>query len=131
MSPLLNQLVYFLKDTSPKTIPWFVSDVTPRDFKQTFESLLDHTFFRDASDPSRSASEEHLTIMVNRWKQHLKEGTFVLSVSPETLLGEDTGDKADFWTSPYPSWNMKKLAPGLFSSLKASDLVIFKVRCLF
>lgn len=66
--------------------------------------------------------------MVNRWKQYLEEGVFALSVSPDTRFGEDTGDKADFWISPYPYWNMKKLAPGLFEFLKASDLVIFKVR---
>lgn len=66
--------------------------------------------------------------MVNRWKQYLEEGIFALSVPPDTRLGEDTGGKADFWVSPYPYWNMKKLAPGLFETLKASDLVLFKVR---
>lgn len=128
MSLSLNQSACFLKVISPKTIPWFVSDVTPCDFKQTFVSLLDQKFFRDASDSPKSESEKHLTIMVNRWKQYLEEGIFTLSVPPDTRFGENTGDRADFWISPYPYWNMKKLAPGLFEFLKASDLVIFKVR---
>ena len=36
--------------------------------------------------------------------------------------------QANFWTSPYPYWNMEKLAPELFADLSQSSLVIFKVR---
>ena len=36
---------------SPKLIPWFVSDVTPPDFKSTITSLLSPTFFPEESTP--------------------------------------------------------------------------------
>lgn len=34
--------------------------------------------------------------------------------------------QADFWTSPWPYWNLKERASGVFESLKDSGLVIFK-----
>lgn len=111
-------------------IPWFVSDVTPPDFKQVFVSLPDPTFFDSASE-GESESRQHLITMTNRWKEYIDQGVFVLSVSPESRLGEDTHGAADFWTSPYPYWNMESLAPELFKNLRTSGLVIFKVCCLF
>lgn len=42
-------------------------------------------------------------------------------------MGFDANIQADFWTSPYPYWNMKDLAPEVFGGLKDSGLVIFKV----
>lgn len=36
--------------------------------------------------------------------------------------------QANFWTSPFPYWNMKELAPELHAHLRESNLVIFKVR---
>jgi hypothetical protein len=107
-------------------IPWFVSDVTPSDFKQTFELLLDALFFDPASE-ANPKSREHLVTLVNRWRDHVNRGIFSLSVSPDLHLGEDTRGMADFWTSPYPYWNMRIHSPELFKYLCASDLVIFKV----
>jgi hypothetical protein len=107
-------------------IPWFVSDVTPPDFKQTFESLLDPNFF-DSMANDTNESRKRLVLMVTRWKYYLDRGIFVLSISQDLHLGEDTHGKADFWTSPYPYWDMKTHAPELFKYLSTSDLVIFKV----
>ncbi|KAI0656671.1 DUF89 domain-containing protein [Cubamyces menziesii] len=107
-TPYVSKVVFH-----PKLIPWFVSDVTPPDFKSTTKSLLSPTFFPQENTsgeaPASSASEEsrqHLYEMVKRW--------------------ESSDEKADFWTSPYPYWNMKELAPGLHKSLEDSSLVIFK-----
>lgn len=36
-----------------------------------------------------------------------------------------------FWTEPWPYWNMKERANQLWSWLRDSDLVIFKVRTFF
>ncbi|KXN86683.1 hypothetical protein AN958_09767 [Leucoagaricus sp. SymC.cos] len=109
----------------PKMIPWFVSDVTPPDFKHAFASLLDPAFF-DSIPEGSEESWQHLISMVNRWKSYIDQDIFALSVSPELHLGENTHGKADFWTSPYPYWDMKTLAPELFKYLSSSDLVIFK-----
>ena len=68
--------------------------------------------------------------MVTRWKTYIDQGVFSLSVPMDTALGGDRGGmtvKAEFWTTPWPFWQMKDRAHELFRSLTASDLVIFKV----
>jgi hypothetical protein len=117
---------------SPKLIPWFVSDVTPADFKLAITSLLDRSFFNaaGASNSNSSAGHEHLKHMVTRWNTYIDQGVFSLSVSMDTALGGDRGGmavRAEFWTSPWPFWHMKDRAHELFRSLVESDLVIFKV----
>lgn len=64
--------------------------------------------------------------MVTRWKKYVDEGIFTLSVPLETTLG-DGGSLADFWTTPWPYWDMETLAPDLWDTLRDSALVIFKV----
>lgn len=105
-----------------------MSDVTPTDFKETITSLLDPGFF-PSTDSGHGLSFEHLQQMVLRWKNYVDQGIFRLSVPTETPLGG--GDKdaalADFWTTPWPYWDIESLAPDIFRDLKSSNLVIFKV----
>ena len=77
-------------------IPWFVSDVTPPDFKGTIPSLLSESFFSskptDSSDPAapppqNDESHGYLRQMVTRWQSYLDSGVFSLSVPQETELG--------------------------------------------
>ena len=108
-------------------IPWFVSDVTPVDFKDTFKVLRDPTFF-----PAENGSEiehKHFDYMVSRWNSYLEKGIFSLSVSQETPLGGGTFNAkvAEYWTTGRPYWEMETEAPELFASLVGSGLVIFKV----
>ncbi|KAJ8480751.1 hypothetical protein ONZ51_g6456 [Trametes cubensis] len=114
-TPYVSKVVFH-----PKLIPWFVSDVTPPDFKSTTKSLLSPTFFPQENTsgeaPASSASEES--------RQHLYEMTARSAVPMRRLRIYVC--QADFWTSPYPYWNMKELAPGLHKSLEDSSLVIFK-----
>ncbi|KAG6841398.1 hypothetical protein C0991_011562 [Blastosporella zonata] len=112
--------VYF----HPKLIPWFVSDVTPPDFAKAITSLLDPSFFPVGKDAAPS-NPEHLTHMVTRWKGYMEQGIFNLSVPNDTPLGGNP-QPAEFWTSPWPYWNMETHASDLFATLKRSDLVIFK-----
>jgi len=123
-TPYVSRVVFH-----PKLIPWFVSDVTPPDFYPSITSLLDPAFFPpppDASVDSTSDSQyEHLKNMVTRWKTYIDEGIFSLSVPLETPLGG--GDlSAEFWTTPWPYWDMKTRAPDLWKTLRDSGLVIFK-----
>ncbi|KAH9948501.1 DUF89 domain-containing protein [Amylocystis lapponica] len=121
-TPYVSKVVFH-----PKLIPWFVSDVTPPDFKSAISSLLSPTFFATTSPESAqtAAAPAHLQAMVSRWAAYLDSGVFALSVPPETPLGASDA-KADFWTSPWPYWNMQQQGPTVFHSLKDSGLVIFK-----
>lgn len=68
--------------------------------------------------------------MVTRWQTYIDQGVFSLSVPMDTPLGGDRCGKtirAEFWTTPWPYWQMKDRAHELFRSLLDSDLVIFKV----
>ena len=112
---------------SPKLIPWFVSDVTPPDFKDTFSSLSNLSFFSD--DLRSEISVDHLQVLVARWTRYLEAGIFSLSVPLETPLGGgQTKERqlAEFWTAASPYWCMEKEAPEAFDTLKESALVIFK-----
>jgi len=131
-TPYVSKVVFH-----PKLIPWFVSDVTPADFSSTVPSLLSDTFFPSPSaelgaqpesapiPPSRPEEYEYLQNMVQRWQSYIDSGVFALSVPTNTPLG-GSNVKADFWTSPYPYWDMKERAPEVWETLKNSGLVVFK-----
>lgn len=88
---------------SPKLLPWFVSDVTPPDFKSAISSLLSPAFFPSESEAQTTAHEQsegaiptpselpesrvHLKEMVTRWAGYLENGVFALSVPIDTPLG--------------------------------------------
>ncbi|OCB87966.1 DUF89 domain-containing protein [Sanghuangporus baumii] len=119
-TPYVSKVVFH-----PKSIPWFVSDVTPPDFRALFTSLRSESFFlHDA--PSGDARIQ-LSTLLTRWEQYVEKGAFALSVPLETKLGEKN-EIYDFWTAPNPYWDMIEKAPKLFESLKQSGLVIFKAR---
>ncbi|CAA7262587.1 unnamed protein product [Cyclocybe aegerita] len=126
-TPYVTKVVFH-----PKLIPWFVSDVTPPDFKTTFDALEDASSFFSSPTFSPSDSETtHMHTMVSRWQSYLASGVFSLSVPVETPLGGGGKDDeevkaAEFWTSPYPYWDMRTRSPGAFESLRGSGLVIFK-----
>ncbi|KAJ3501262.1 hypothetical protein NLJ89_g9417 [Agrocybe chaxingu] len=125
-TPYVSKVVFH-----PKLIPWFVSDVTPPDFKATFDALEDASSFFSSPTFSPSDSETtHLRTMVARWQSYLASGAFSLSVPVETPLGGGGKDEkikaAEFWSSPYPYWDMRTRSPRAFESLQGSGLVIFK-----
>ncbi|KAG8771112.1 hypothetical protein FRC12_003856 [Ceratobasidium sp. 428] len=100
----------------PKPIPWFVSDVTPRDFSSIFVALKDRTFFTTL-DESATQSEA-LTKMLMRWERYAEKGVFALS--PESTHA--------FWVAPGGYW---EIAPGrdgeeVGKALDGSGLVVFK-----
>ena len=107
-----------------------MSDVTPPDFKDTFNVLADASFFpKDDGDDAQTQTQlEHLNRMVSRWKFYLEQGIFTLSVPVDSPLGGNgTNKDADFWTTAKPYWNMAVEAPKTYASLAKSDLVVFKV----
>lgn len=85
-----------------KTIPWFISDVLPTDFRYTLSEL------KASEDPILSDAG-------SRWDEMLTKGQFEL-VEP--------GDH--FFTSPYEYYKMEKIAPELYRSMADAHLAIFK-----
>ncbi|EIN05895.1 DUF89-domain-containing protein [Punctularia strigosozonata HHB-11173 SS5] len=127
-TPYVSRVVFH-----PKLIPWFVSDVTPPDFRALIESLSDPSFFPPSNRETAEQSKAHVEAMVSRWKRYIDEGKFALSVPADTPLGPrgvtegDVVKKGGFWTQPYAYWDMKERATELWEELaKESGLVIFK-----
>ncbi|KAG8802170.1 hypothetical protein FRC18_007625, partial [Serendipita sp. 400] len=114
-----------LTPTSPKALPWFVSDVTPPDFSQTISILQNANEWSsgDESEDARSA----LGKVASRFQERMTNGIFELSVPLSTKLGEPVpGSGYEFWTSPSAYYYMQDEAPDLLHTLSKSSLVIFK-----
>lgn len=103
----------------PKSMPWFVSDVTPVDFMNLLNSLRDSkAFFGTASDgqPPIDLSEqelENLNFLFEHWTQLYMDGKMI--IRPHR-----------FWTEGGSFWRLPATAPDLYEDLKESELVIFK-----
>ncbi|CEL58568.1 UPF0364 protein [Rhizoctonia solani AG-1 IB] len=110
-TPYANKAVFH-----PKPIPWFVSDVTPRDWDAIFHALKTPGFFRTLDQSM--ARPEALNKMVSRWEGYAQAGIFVLAPK----------ETHSFWVSPGGYW---EIAPGrdgevVGEVLDGSGLVIFK-----
>ena len=91
--------VYF----HPKSIPWFVSDVTPADFHLVLDKLCE--------------KEGSVADLANGWKKRIENGSFVLVDDLQTI---------SFWTSAEAYSNMKCMSPDLYDFLSQSDMIFFK-----
>lgn len=104
----------------PKSIPWFVSDVTPPDFPDLLNALKDAQNFYTAPDdtgrehsPLSDKELDEVNFLYNQWSQYHQEGKLVIRPDP-------------FWTGAGSYWRMPHIAPELFEDLKKSELVLLK-----
>lgn len=108
----------------PKNIPWFVSDVVPRDFAALFEVLLNAKgFYETPTDDDKSrgvapkelSGEEQQAVakLARNWSELYADGKIVLRPNA-------------FWTEGGSFWRLPSSAPALFEDIKQSELVIFK-----
>jgi uncharacterized protein with ATP-grasp and redox domains len=106
----------------PKSIPWFVSDVVPKDFVDLLNVLADSQAFyaatsdsTDDNSPTPLTEEEvrNTTFLFDNWSHLHGEGKLILRPSR-------------FWTHPGSFWRLPHTAPEVLDDLKESDLVIFK-----
>jgi hypothetical protein len=108
----------------PKVIPWFVSDVVPKDFADLLSALASpKAFYESPSQEDKEAgrspdalSEKELAelqFLFERWGMFHAEGKLV--IRPNT-----------FWTEGGSFWRLPTSAPDLYEDLKESELVIFK-----
>lgn len=102
----------------PKSIPWFVSDVVPKDLAELLRVMGDPKgFYENTEDgngkPLAEKEEEDIRFLFEHWSGLHQEGQLILRPNR-------------FWTHPGSFWRMPKTAPALFEDLKESELVIFK-----
>jgi damage-control phosphatase, subfamily III len=108
----------------PKSIPWFVSDVVPRDLVDLLEVLCDPRGFYESSDADDSdkstetvklseQEEQDLNFLFEHWGGLHQDGHLILRPNR-------------FWTAPGSFWRMPHWEKGLFEDLKESELVLFK-----
>jgi uncharacterized protein with ATP-grasp and redox domains len=108
----------------PKNIPWFVSDVIPKDFgdmlnvlvnaKQFYETQSDDDKAKETSPPPLSQKEEEdMTALFENWSSLYADGKIILRPNV-------------FWTEGGSYWRLPHTAPKLYKDLQESELVIHK-----
>ncbi|KAL3979711.1 small subunit ribosomal protein S36 [Sarotherodon galilaeus] len=83
-----------------KSIPWFVSDVTAKDFQWTIRQAM-------------ATNHKWVSKCGVQWQRYLKEGMWCYHDHP-------------FWTQPHEFCDMAADAPDLYTTLQGADLVLFK-----
>ncbi|KAF9573819.1 hypothetical protein EC968_007890 [Mortierella alpina] len=98
-----------------KTIPWFVSDVTPFDFQWTLDQLHGGDSTTPFFNPSDLAEQQALKDLGRKWQSYVDQGIWKVMAH-------------DFWTSCYAFYHLPTLpsAQDLFHEMVKSDLWIFK-----
>ncbi|KAG9916346.1 DUF89-domain-containing protein, partial [Aureobasidium melanogenum] len=108
----------------PKNIPWFVSDVVPKDFSDLLTVLVNaKDFYESPSEddqakgvtPSKLSEQDSADLqqLFQNWSELYAEGKIVLRPNR-------------FWTEAGSYWRLPGTAEALFEDLKTSELVIFK-----
>lgn len=104
----------------PKRLPWFVSDVTPKDFSDLLNCMVDPQAFYTAADdsgktypPLSDKEAADVKYLFEQWSEFHQDGKLI--VRPHS-----------FWTTQGCYWRMPHAAPELFEDLKESELVLFK-----
>ncbi|KAH7098973.1 DUF89 domain-containing protein [Auriculariales sp. MPI-PUGE-AT-0066] len=127
-APWVDKVVFH-----PKSMPWFVSDVTPQDFSWTLDILSgasddDDDMEEDDGEGKNEANtkkpdptewfgvdvadaNEFLAPMVARWRKYVADGTFSLRLD-------------DFWTGFAPYWDLPQ--PLVDQLNDSSGLVVLK-----
>ncbi|XP_029352503.1 damage-control phosphatase ARMT1 [Echeneis naucrates] len=83
-----------------KSFPWFVSDVTAKDFHWTIRQTM-------------AANHKWMSKSGFEWQNYMKEGVWSYHDHP-------------FWTQPHEFCDMATDAPDLYATLQGADLVLFK-----
>ena len=107
-----------------KAMPWFVSDVVPKDFAQLIDVLRDpQSFFTSSSssEPESQSRPPQLNDSEISALQFLFEHLTSLHDSSQLTLRS-----SQFWTTASSYWRLPTQAPTLWEDLQSSELCIFK-----
>ncbi|KAK3710618.1 Hairy/enhancer-of-split with YRPW motif protein 2 [Vermiconidia calcicola] len=108
----------------PKNMPWFVSDVVPKDFSDLLNVLVSAKSFYETpseDDQSNGTTPKPLSDKEDEAMKQLFSNWSSLYASGKILLRPNV-----FWTEAGSYWRMLYTAPSLFSDLHQSELVIHK-----
>lgn len=108
----------------PKNIPWFVSDVVPKDFSDLLTVLVNAKSFYETpseDDESRGVKPQPLSTKEAADLQALFENWSTLYAEGSIVLRPN-----GFWTEGGSYWRLPMTASSLYEDLKESELVIFK-----
>lgn len=107
----------------PKDMPWFVSDVTERDFFDLIASITDpESFFPQCSPPKATDAEKGVFPPEDsQAMQALGQELYGYLESKQIVLRS-----SEFWTRECSFWELKTAAPQLYEHLRGSQLVLFK-----
>lgn len=104
----------------PKSLPWFVSDVVPKDLGELLDVLREPRGFYEAGGeegkevvPLSDQEEGDLKFLFEHWAGLHAEGQLILRPNR-------------FWTHPGSFWRLPKVVPELMEDLRESELVVFK-----
>ena len=108
----------------PKSLPWFVSDVVPKDFSDLLNALADpQSLYATQSERGYTASRQtapltnseisDLRCLFERWSTFHAEGRLTMRTNT-------------FWTESSSYWRLPTTAPELYKDLQKSELVIWK-----
>ncbi|KAK2798874.1 hypothetical protein FQN51_007234 [Onygenales sp. PD_10] len=111
----------------PKSLPWFVSDVLPKDFIDLISALSEPQAFFTSPDasgdlkangngkpqPLSDKEVAELQFLFTQWSKFHAEGRLIIRPNR-------------FWTTAGSYWRLPAEAPELLADLRESELVIFK-----
>ena len=108
----------------PKSIPWFVSDVLPKDFSDLLNAMADpKAFYETPSEDEQhkgikpqalsDQESEEISFLFKHWSKLHADGKLVIRPNR-------------FWTEGGSYWRLPKTVPSLYEDLKESELVIWK-----
>ena len=109
-----------------KRYPWFVSDVTKKDWQWLLNSMVYGHLFPKATEEEKDS----LRRLGMRWKVCAIANLFRVYVHYFMQQYEKEGkwvyEQHPFWCTGFTYWELFNEAPDLFLHLSRSDLVIFK-----
>lgn len=104
-----------------KDMPWFISDVTEKDFRYVVNACTNSNFSKEASSGATEGEggavkvikADNLRTLGQQWNQYLTDGVF-------QIMAEE------YWTYPHVYRDMKKYDPNLYRKLQYAVAILFK-----
>lgn len=108
----------------PKSLPWFVSDVVPRDMEELLSVMAEPKQFYETPDPDGADEGKEIIPLSTEEESDVKflfEHWGTLHADGQLILRPNR-----FWTHPGSFWRLPKAREELMTDLREAELVVFK-----